>query len=320
MDEQMVEIRKFSERDEEGIRFLFALCFGKELSRQEWAWKYKDSPWGSAAAVAVDGEDIIAHYGGMKMEFYFRGKTFISFQPCDVMTHPRYRSRIFSKRGAMVKAGEYFYEANPMDFAFGFPSERHAVLGTKQLGYTQHDYVTVLNKHVSGFRPLRNPLLRIETGWDCIGGTELDALWADVKNTASLSLEKNSRYIFWRYRDNPVKRYVPVMVRSRYTKRTKAFAVCAVGKDELSVLDFFCTGGFKLGTLLKVFEHFAARHDLHTVKGWINPDEDIFQTFIENGYVREKGIPFIFKIINEEVTSSFLFSRYCYRMGDYDAS
>jgi hypothetical protein len=315
-----VIIREVTTEDEDKVRTLFALCFGKELSREEWAWKYKDAPWGSTAAVAVDGEDIIAHYGGMKTEFYFRGKTFMSFQPCDVMTHPRYRSRIFSKRGAMVQAGEHFYRTNPMDFAFGFPSERHAILGTKQLGYTAHDYVTAMNKYVSGFRPLRNPFLRIETGWDCIRATELDALWAEVRDTTALSIDKNSRYIFWRYRDNPVRRYVPVMVRSRYTKRTRAFAVCAVGEDELSVLDFFCTGGFKLGTLLKVFEHLAAKHDLHTVKGWINPDEDIFQTFIENGYVQEKGVPFIFKIINKEVTSSFLFSHYCYRMGDYDAS
>lgn len=306
--------------DEDRVRSLFALCFGKGLSREEWAWKYKDSPWGSTAAVAVDGEDVIAHYGGIKMAFYFRGKTFNTFQPCDVMTHPRYRSRIFSKRGAMVKAGEYFYQTNPMDFAFGFPSERHAILGTKQLGYTEHGYVVVLNKHVSGFRSLRNPLIKIETGWDRIEGTELDALWADVRDAFTLSVEKNSRYLFWRYRDNPVKHYMPVMVRSRYTKKARAFAVCAAGQSEFSILDFFCTGGFKLGTLLKVVEHLAAKDGLHTVKGWINPDENIFQTFIENGYVREKGIPFIFKIINEEVTSSFLFSHYCYRMGDYDAS
>lgn len=220
----------------------------------------------------------------------------------------------------MVKAGEYFYEANPMDFAFGFPSERHAVLGTKQLGYTEHGYVTVLNKHVSGFSPLRNPLVTIETGWDRIKGTEFDALWADVRDTFTLSIEKNSRYIFWRYRANPVKRYVPVMVRSRYAKRTRAFAVCGVGENELSVLDFFCAGGFKLKTLLKVFEHLAVMHNLSAIKVWINPSEEIFRIFVENGYVQDKGIPFIFRIINKEVTSSFLFSHYCYRMGDYDAS
>jgi hypothetical protein len=315
-----VIIREVTTEDEDKVRFLFALCFGKELSRQEWAWKYKDSPWGSTAAIAVDGEDIIAHYGGMKMQFYFRGKTFVAFQPCDVMTHPGYRSRIFSKRGAMVKAGEYFYETNPMDFAFGFPSERHAVLGTKQLGYTEHGYVAVLNKEPAGVSPLRNPLLKVETGWDCIGGTELDALWAKVRDTFALSLEKHSRYIFWRYRDNPAKRYVPVVVRSRYTKRTKAFAVCAVGKNELSVLDFFYAGGFKLKSLLQVFEHIAFNYHVNNIKVWINPNEDIFQMVLKKGYVQEKGIPFIFKIINKEVTSSFLFSHYCYRMGDYDAS
>lgn len=315
-----MEIREYSKGDEEGIRALFALCFGREMSREEWEWKYQASPWGSSAAVAVDGDKIIAHYGGLRMRFHFNGRTYNVFQPCDVMTHPKYRARIFSKKGALVQAGEYFYAINSMDFAIGFPSERHAILGTKQLGYTAHSYVTLLNKKVSRFKHIRSPLLKVETGWDAAGRHELDALWEGVRDNYGLSIEKNSDYIFWRYRDNPVKRYEPLIVRGRYRRDLKAFGVFSIRGDDLITPDFFCVKGIKTGVLLNLFETMAIKNGLHGVKLWVNPNEDVFQDILSHGYESEKGIPYIFKILNEGINPSFLFDNYYYRMGDYDGS
>ncbi|MEW6416506.1 MAG: GNAT family N-acetyltransferase [Nitrospirota bacterium] len=314
-----MEIREFNEEDEGAIRNLFALCFGKELSHEEWAWKYKGSPWGSNAVVAINNGSIIAHYGGLRMKFYFRGKTFDVFQPCDVMTHPKYRARIFSKKGAMVRAGEYFYETNKMDFAFGFPSERHAILGTKQLGYTEHGYVTVLSRKVSGFSPSLNPLLKVEKGWDFINRGELDALCEKIKDNQGLSIEKNSNYIFWRYKDNPVKQYNPLIVRGRYKKTLKAFAVFSVSESELSILDFFCST-LDIRILFRLFGNIAIKYGLKAMKVWVNPKEEVSRIFIANGFTSEKGIPYIFKIMNNEIDPLFLFENYYYRMGDYDAS
>ncbi len=316
----MITIRNATASDVSGIGRLFAVCFNKELPHDEWAWKYRASPWGSMAAVATDGDDIIAHYGGIHMRFCMGARAYEVFQPCDVMTHPKYRARIFSRRGAMVRAAECFYESNPMDFAFGFPNERHAILGSKQLGYTKHGYVTVLNKKVSGFPFVRNLLLRVETGWDHVEARELDALWEEVKEDQGLSIEKNSRYIFWRYRDNPVKKYEPVMLRSRFAKGLKAFLVCSRNKPDLSVLDFFIARNFRLSTLSKCLESIARRNAFDQIKVWAHPAENVFDLFLKEGYVRQKGIPLIFKILNEEISPSFLFSHYFYRMGDYDAS
>jgi hypothetical protein len=315
-----MEIREFNEEDEGAIRNLFALCFGKELSYEKWAWKYKGSPWGSTAVVAANKDSIIAHYGGLRMKFYFKDKTFDVFQPCDVMTHPKYRARIFSKRGAMVRAGEHFYEANPMDFAFGFPSERHAILGTKQLGYTKHGYVTVLSRKVSGFRPSWNPLLKVEKVWDSISGSELDALWEKIKDKHGLSIEKNSHYIFWRYKDNPVKRYKPLIVRGRYKKTLKAFAVFSVSESELSILDFFYVDTPDIRILFRLFEGIAIKYGLDSITLWVNPNEAVCKLLIDYGFIQKRGVPYIFKIMNNEIDPLFLFENYCYRMGDYDAS
>jgi hypothetical protein len=313
-----MKIRTFSDNDENNIRTLFLQCFGKELSHEVWSWKYKCSPWGSTAAVATYDDTIIAHYGGLKVKFWHRGKSFDVYQPCDVMTHPKYRARIFSRRGAMVRAGEYFYSVNPMDFAFGFPSERHAILGTKQLGYTEHRYVTLLHKRVSRVRHIGNFLLRTEKGWNCVNEAEIDALWGATIADYGLSVEKSSRYFFWRFRDNPARRYEPLIVRNRLGKALKAFAVFSRKENELLVLDFLCAKDLNIRALFRIFENMAILHGLKGIKLWMNPNEDFFRILIDCGYKAEKGIPHIFKILNEEITPSFLFDRYCYRMGDYD--
>jgi hypothetical protein len=316
----MIAVRAYKESDEEAIRTLFALCFGRAISHDEWTWKYKASPWGSTAAVAEDGGDIVAHYGGIKSQFYCKGKTFDVYQPCDVMTHPKYRARIFSKRGAMVRAGEYFYEVNPMDFAFGFPSERHALLGTKQLGYTVHDYVTVLKKKASASVHPWRPLVRVKKGWQSVGGRGLDDLWEKIKDACGLSLVKDSRYLFWRYRDNPYKQYEPLIVESRYAKSLRAFAVLSATESGLHVLDFFAENTKILKTLLKTIEDVPLKGGSDTVTMWANTHEGSFKTLIECGFTPERGVPLIFKTMNRAIDRSFLFEQYCFRMGDYDAS
>jgi hypothetical protein len=316
----MMELRTITNADEQGIRSLFAACFGKELSREEWVWKYRHSPWGSEAAIALDGEDIVAHYGGVGARFYAKGRILTVFQPCDVMTHPKYRARIFSKKGAMVKAGELFYASNPMDFAFGFPSERHAILGTKQLGYTPHSYVTVLSKKASMYRPFGGLFVRVERGWDALNESELDTLWKKAREEYSLTLDKDYGYLCWRYRDHPSGQYEPLLVRSRYGKTLQAFAVYAVRESELHVLDFFSVRSFNIKILLRLFENTAVRNGLGVVRVWVHPNESVFRTFERYGYAAEKGVPYIFKILNDQITPSFLFDAYCYRMGDYDAA
>ncbi len=318
----MIEIRIAEETDEEGIRALFKVCFGKELSPEEWRWKYKDSPWGSAATIALDGDIVIAHYGGLKMKFCSPTGFYDVYQPCDVMTHPAYRARLFAKRGAMVKAGDLFYQANFMDFAFGFPSERHAVLGTKQLGYTEHSFVSVLTKKISDSRnPLRGiSLSRVNNGWSSLHEMDIDKLWGKVKDNFDLAIEKKGRYIFWRYKNHPSKLYEPIVVSGRFTGRLKALAIFSIRENELLVMDFFGATGKDREFLYELIEAIALKRSVSLVKVWVGKKEQAFRELDQRGYSAEQGIPYIFKIMDDDITPSFLFSNYCFRAGDYDAA
>jgi hypothetical protein len=318
-----MEIRLYREGDEQGIRELFRVVFEKEFPKEEWQWKYRSAPWGASSAVAVEEGQIIGHYGGMLFHFCGGDRTYIGSEICDVMTHPAVRSRSLVRLGAMAKAALYFGDTVPMDFAFGFPSERHARLGTSQLGIAQHRLVRVLSKNVlqdagkgTGW------FYSVHEGWSAITAREIDSLWDEIKKDYRLTIDKTSTYLFWRFRDCPTRTYEVFSFRSRFTRKIQAFAVVISRNSDMEVLDFFYRSSFGLRRLFSVLEQIACSRGAGIVKLFVNPGEQSFRLFGEMGYRDEPSIPYIIKIMKPDIplTPEFFYENYCYRLGDYDAS
>ena len=317
----MVEIRQTREEDEEDIRTLFKICFDKELSHEEWLWKYKNSYLGTSSFVAEDNGKIIAHYGGFKMRFYSNGAVFNAYQGCDVMTHPKYRARLFAKKGAIIKTAEAFYKANPAEFIFGFPSERHGRLMKLQLGWESPRVINVMKKDRSEFSTYRNPLLKIETGWDRISSEDVDNMWMKTRDSYRLSIEKESRYILWRYRDNPRRRYEVVIFRGLLRKEVKAYVIFRMNNDEMSLLDFFISKEINIKKVLAALEQIALKRKAPSVNLWVSPEEGIYKDFRKAGYREGKGIPYTLRVFEgSRLSPGFFLDHYCYRQGDYDAA
>lgn len=309
-------MRPFRVGDEDAVRALFRECFGREMSAEEWTWKYRNSYLGTSSVVAEDNDRIIAHYGGLKMRFYWSGRVFDAYQGCDAMTHPEYQSR-----GIIVKAALGFYEANPgREFIFGFPSERHATLMARWLGWNNHVFVSEMMKEVSGARQGVS-FWRVETGWDRIAAGEINALWERIKDSVNLSLEKRSDYVFWRYRDNPVKKYEVILFRGLFSRDLKAFAVVLEQGDELRVLDLIASRGVKLKKVLGCLEQKAAAKGMKTIRLWMNPCEPECYELRDAGYREEKGVPLTLRLFEgATLVPAHFFQRYNYGMGDYDAA
>ncbi len=309
-------IRPFRDGDQEPFRELFRECFGKEMSAEEWAWKYRTSYLGTSSVVAEDKGRIIAHYGGLKMRFCWNGRTFDAYQGCDAMTHPEYQSR-----GIIVKTALGFYENNPdREFMFGFPSERHATLSERWLGWAKHAFISEMVKGLTGVSP-RKLLWRVETGWNKIAAGEADALWESTKDSGNLSLEKKSSYIFWRYRDNPGRQYEVVLFRGFFRKDLRAYAVVAQQGDELRVLDLIASESGQIKNILSCLERRAAAKRLKTIRLWMNRYGSGGRDLIKAGYREEKGIPLALRTFEgSSLAPDFFFRHYNYSMGDYDAA
>jgi Acetyltransferase (GNAT) domain len=317
----MITVRQTTELDEIGIRNLFKICFGKELSQSEWCWKYKDSYLGSSSFLAEDDGRIVAHYGGIKTRFYSRGTFFDAYQGCDVMTHPDYRARFFSRRGIVIRVAEAFYDANPMDFIFGFPSERHGKLMALQLRWETYRIIHVLKKDCSKLRRHRNLLLKIETDWDSLAPHEIDRMWAESRNFYELSIEKDSRYIRWRYRNNPRQKYEIVSFRGLLRRDLKALLIFKIENDNLFILDFFVSRDMNPGKAITLIEDIAVIKGARSISVWVNPREGIYEDFKRALYREEQDIPYSVRIFEEpKISGGYFLDQYCYRYGDYDAA
>lgn len=315
----MINIRPSTEHDEEGIRTLFKICFGKELSHDEWLWKYKHSYLGSSSVIAEDNGNIVAHYGGFRMHFYFSGKTLNAYQGCDVMTHPKYRARLFTKRGIVVKIAEAFYDANPMEFIFGFPSERHGKLMQLQLEWMPYQFISVLAKDEQDF--ITDKCISYRPGWEFFKSDMMDALWNICKERYPLTIFKDSKYIKWRFRDNPSKKYEILTFYSGFLRRKlNAMAIFFIQNDELFLCDLFSLKIEDDTMIFSSLEHFAKQRNLKRITLWMNPLEKIYDDLRQLGYHEEQGIPYSVRgFKGSKITPEFFMKNYCYKMGDYDA-
>lgn len=315
-----MEIRESRDSDEEGIRSLFRASFDKDLSHEEFIWKYRNSYLGSSSSIAIEDDRVVAHYGGFRLCFYSRGETFNAFQGCDVMTHPGYRAKIFARKGIIVRTAEEFYRANPMEFIYGFPPERHARLMTLQLGFEQPRFVNVMKKLKKDFRPFSGVFWKIISGWDHIRPAEIDSLWIKMRDSCGLTIDKDSRYILWRYRDNPRGTYEIIAARGKISGRLKAYAVIKEEEGVLYILDLFVTEEADIKKMIGALERIASQRGHTIICLWVNPAESLHREFTKAGYSSEEGIRYIVRMFKgARFSADFFLERYAYRMGDYDA-
>lgn len=315
-EEGSVIVRPFREGDEEQVRTLFRACFGKELSSGAWTWKYRNSYLGSSSVVAEDHGRIVAHYGGLKMRFSWNGTTHDAYQGCDAMTHPEYQSR-----GIIVKTALGFYEANPgREFMFGFPSERHAVVAARWLGWHEHTFINEMRKKVGGAGP-RARFLRVETGWEKVTADAIDRVCEEERARGKCSLVKESGYLFWRFRNHPDRKYEITAFRGLVGNDVKAFAITLEQGEELWVLEVISRGGVKLIKILNSLEQRAAARGMKTIRLWMNLREPQCDELRAGGYREEKGIPLTLRMFEgARIDPARFLDQYCYAMGDYDAA
>ncbi len=315
-----ITIRQTTEKDINGIRDLFKTCFAKELSQEEWIWKYKDSYLGSSSMVAEDNGKIIAHYGGFRIKLYSKGKIFNGFQGCDVMTHPEYRARLFTKKVVIVKLAEAFYEANPMDFIFGFPSERHGKLMKLQLGWEPYNFIFILSKDVEPVS--KNNYYNFTFGWESLNDKDVDRFWEENKDSFELSFYKDSGYIFWRYQKHPARRYEILSIfGGLLRKKLNTLIIYTVNQEEMLILDFLVSTKIDILRIFSDLERIAAQRGIKRLRLWINPIEKIYSLLKGYGYVEEKGFPYSIRVFKDSnLSPDFFMKNYCYRAGDYDAS
>lgn len=232
-----ITVRHYNQGDEHGIVNLFKEVFGREMSLDEWRWKYKgqgNQRVYSSVGVTQDNR-VVAHYGGIPLPAVYKGKEIKVLSVCDVMIHPKFRGI-----KALRKITSFHRdEALKIGFAMcpGFPTENTLMLPTEKLGLIERvltvmwaDKEVGLHNNVNRFLYRFFPL--------SFEDARIDKLWEIVKSSLTFSLVRDRRYFSWRYKNHPLYNYECWGLKKIWSRNLSGMAIIKKdSEDKTLVMD-----------------------------------------------------------------------------------
>jgi hypothetical protein len=250
---------------------LFQKVFGEPAFPELWRWKYGDGR--GRSIIAIRGDRVIAHYGGVSRRVYRNGKIETAIQITDVMVDPAERA-VMTRSGAFLQMArasqEYFLGCEAEhDFGFGFPNHRHMLLAHR-LGL--YDEVERLVEMEWSSQPIGLSSLTkaevIDPG--CLDPRRIDALWQQMRSGLAdrILVARDARYWIYRYAENPSRHYVMLAIRHKLTQGILGLAVLRRKEHEVQLLDVLAAPKY-FGLLAAHAQAQAAAWGVPMLHGWI---------------------------------------------------
>jgi 2-polyprenyl-3-methyl-5-hydroxy-6-metoxy-1,4-benzoquinol methylase len=308
-------MRKYQKGDENGIIKLFKEVFGREMTIDEWRWKYRGQ--GSErihSVVALNSDhEIIGHYGGIPLRTLYLGKEIKILSTCDVMIHPAYRGFWMLKKITGVFKNDAIN--NGFRMCYGFPTEKTLMLPAERLGIIERCLrISEAKKDVNFNNNLNRFLFRLSPlNFD---DKRINMLWKAVRGEFEFTVIRDRDYLKWRYKNNSVFSYEIWGLSKRWG--TSLFGLAALKMDSaenLSIMDMIFRKDALIPLLQKI-ENLAFSIGKKGLVLWM--PERYHNLLKKNGFVLKDygvlgqivGDDFIQK---DEIDSLFYFS-----MGDTD--
>jgi GNAT superfamily N-acetyltransferase len=227
------EIRLFESGDEEAIVELLKIGYPEwrlaESPLDYWKWKNIDNPYGSIVVVADWDGKIVGIKHRVLLNIKIDEITSSSYGD-DSSVHPDYRRRGIYKK--MVQYSEELTKENRIVFRYGIQIHEAAVKMAVHEGFTLFPYsishmlkIKDVKKHFKN-RPTKNNLIA-RYGFSLLKllnqikntvrhsrtkseikiknimkfDEKINSFWQNIKNSYNFIIEKNQRYLNWRYCD-----------------------------------------------------------------------------------------------------------------------
>jgi len=271
-------IRLYEKGDEYQIVRLFKEVYNKDLTVEQWMWKYLGQGnlrvW-SAVALNENGE-LIAHYGGIPVRMTFRGRHIIGCQCVDAMVREDFRAKkigIPQTEGVFYKLSNLLYDTFGT-FFYAFPGDVYYNWGRKA-GHIEEcmdvpDYrydcgrgahASRITHHASRFYSLK-PI-----GWT---DQRIDELWGRVEGEIGWAVVRDREFIKWRYETNPFYKHKIYGLEGLFSRRLSGWVVLRENGDDLMITDSVFEDG-SLEPLLRKVAGLGCSMGKKQVRMWL-PD------------------------------------------------
>jgi len=297
------EVRTATPDDAPGIRRLFRRVFGREMSAEEWDWKFSRDPDGWFGTVAILDGEIVGNYAGWAMRLRLDGEERLVYSVGDVATDPAVRT-LGGRRGVYRSMTELFYEtveARGIPFCFGFPNARalevsDRIAGTRPLR-------AIRERHVAcdSFPPEPG-----DAGAGDFVGEEFDPLWAEAARFLTHAAVRDRARANWRFHARPSRYYR--MVWRESAGRIRSWAVLSVVGEQALVADFLSErpDGRDLAGLFATAAAEARRLGATRLVFWETPGAPGHAAVAGlPGDTRDAGFSFVVRSFDHEATDRF---------------
>ncbi len=251
--ESPLTIRAASEGDGPAITGLFSQVFHKEMSPEQWAWKYRMPLHHQVfAAVATDGEGgIIGHVGAVPLIGVRRGQDMPAWQLVDAMVASGFRGKdIF--RGLLRHVGRSIESISSQAVIYAFAGPDSTKIGLKK-------GILADKARVSCYL-LKTPAVTSPGfGWSLepvsFVDSRLATLWRRRAGDLTAFTQRDGDYLTWRYALNPFHRYSVAVVRHLY--RSVGWLIWRQDDDGIKLVDY-CVKASHFGPAVALLARYAA--------------------------------------------------------------
>lgn len=259
-------IRNYKDGDEKEIIRLFREVFNKNMTIEQWRWKYRKQGMEKIYSKVAEntGGKIIGHVGAIPLKGTFHNRPIQFFQTVDVMVHPSFRG-LMGNKNLFVKLTKSLFEEIGKGFSdvvcYGFPGERPFILGKRTGVYEKIEHGVESAKVLS--RSFLNPLSIKKINWS---SEKLNILWRNLSKHFPLSLVRDRAYLNWRYSTNPFFSYE--LIGFFFLGKFKGWAVIKDSTTGISVVDLLAKPK-QLNVILKSLENYLFSKGHKHINLWL---------------------------------------------------
>jgi hypothetical protein len=296
-------VRPATPADASGIRRLFARVFGREMTVEEWRWKFEQNPDGWFGVVAQLGDEIVGNYAGWGTRMRLDGEPALCYSVGDVATDPAVRG-LGGRRGIYRSMTEAFYEAvgaRGVPFCFGFPNPRALEVSERIVGSRT---LFPIREVIAPCDVFPAPPSDAAAG-DSVGES-FDPLWNAAETFLSHAAVRDRARVNWRFHARPTRWYR--MVWRESGSRATGWAVLSVAGDAALVADFLCgeADGSDLPIVFGAAAGEARRLGASKLIFWETPGGPASEVLRRlPGERREAGFPIIVRTFDDEAANRF---------------
>lgn len=296
-------IRPARESDIPGLSELFREVFNAERSSDLWRWKLFQNPRGFASFVCEVEGRIVAHCAGVPVRFVDFEREYVALQSVDFMSSPTYPGGI-GRGGVFVRTVEQFFRAycgpSAIPMVYGFPGERHRVLGERLLGYRSVEPIFEWTLQPEGNEGVALPLSEAALSEFAAASMQFGAV-------------RDLPYLRWRYLAHPSADYRIVGVKRFLGSGFAAAAIVRLLPEGAFVMEL--GGRLNANVLTKLASELAQFG--RPVKVWASPAHPLGRLLQDSGFQKTQR--------DHLLECRFFFQRevplpgeFYYTFGDYD--